>query len=133
WSRQRRAAAVDEVPDWEGLRAGGRALKERVLRHLDEDLVELEESVTRAGGTVHWARDAEECNGIVADLIAAHGERSVVKVKSLTTEETELNRALERRGIRAHETDLAQLILQLAGEEPSHILVPALHKNRAEI
>jgi L-lactate dehydrogenase complex protein LldF len=131
--RLKRAAVVGEVPDWEGLREAGRALKERVLRHLDEHLLALEAAVERAGGTVHWARDAEECNRIVGDLIAAHGVEEVVKSKSLTTEECKLNEALAERGIRAWETDLAQLIIQLGDDTPSHILVPAIHKNRAQI
>jgi L-lactate dehydrogenase complex protein LldF len=131
--RAKRADAVAELPDWEGLREAGRALKERVLRHLDEHLLALEEAVQRAGGTVHWARDADECNRIVGDLIAAHGVDEVVKSKSLTTEETGLNETLAERGIRAWETDLAQLIIQLGHDTPSHILVPAIHKNRAQI
>jgi L-lactate dehydrogenase complex protein LldF len=131
--RTKRAGAVAELPDWEALREAGRAIKERVLRHLDEYLVALEASVQRAGGVVHWARDAEECNRIVGDLVAAHGADTVVKSKSLTTEETGLNEALAGRGIRATETDLAQLIIQLGDDAPSHILVPAIHKNRAEI
>ena len=89
--------------------------------------------MTRAGGVVHWARDAEECNRIVGDLIAAHGVDEVVKSKSLTTEETGLNEALQARGIHPWETDLAQLIIQLGDDMPSHILVPAIHKNRAQI
>jgi L-lactate dehydrogenase complex protein LldF len=131
--RAKRAAVVAEVPDWEGLREAGRALKERVLRHLDTHLVALEESVTRAGGVVHWARDAEEGNRIVGDIIAGHGVDEVVKAKSLTTEETGLNEALAQRGIHAWETDLAQLIIQLGDDAPSHILVPAIHKNREQI
>jgi L-lactate dehydrogenase complex protein LldF len=131
--RAKRAAVVAEVPDWEGLREAGRALKERVLRHLDTHLLALEESVQRAGGVVHWARDAEECNRIVGDIVASHGADEVVKAKSLTTEETGLNEALQERGIRAWETDLAQLIIQLSDDSPSHILVPAIHKNREQI
>jgi L-lactate dehydrogenase complex protein LldF len=131
--RTKRAAAVAELPDWEQLREAGRALKERVLRHLDEHLLELEAAVQRAGGIVHWARDAEECNRIVADVVAVAGVDAVVKSKSLTTEETKLNEALAERGISAWETDLAQLIVQLGNDTPSHILVPAIHKNRAQI
>ncbi|HEY5427792.1 MAG TPA: LutB/LldF family L-lactate oxidation iron-sulfur protein [Solirubrobacteraceae bacterium] len=131
--RVKRAATVAELPDWEELREAGRALKERVLRHLDEHLLALEESVTRAGGTVHWARDGAECSRIVADLVVAHGADEVVKSKSLTTDETGLNDALADRGIRAWETDLAELIIQLADDTPSHILVPAIHKNREQI
>jgi L-lactate dehydrogenase complex protein LldF len=131
--RAKRAAAVAELPDWTQLREAGAALKDRVLRHLDEHLLELEASVTRAGGVVHWARDADECNRIVADLAAAHGTDEVVKVKSLTTEEIELNEGLARYGIRAVETDLAQLIVQLSHDRPSHVLVPAIHRNRTQI
>jgi L-lactate dehydrogenase complex protein LldF len=131
--RAKRANAVGELHDWEGLREAGRALKTRILRHLDEYLVQLEASVQRAGGVVHWARDGDECNRIVGDIVAGHGVSEVVKSKSLTTEETQLNEALEERGIRAWETDLAQLIIQLGHDTPSHILVPAIHKNREEV
>jgi L-lactate dehydrogenase complex protein LldF len=131
--RDKRAAVVAELPDWEQLREAGRGLKERVMRHLDEHLLQFEAAVTAAGGTVHWARDANECNRIVADIVAGYGVDEVVKVKSLTTEETELNQALARRGIHAWETDLAQLIIQLADDSPSHVLVPAIHKNRTQI
>jgi L-lactate dehydrogenase complex protein LldF len=131
--RAKRAIAVAELPDWQELREAGRAIKERVLRHLDEHLIGLEDAVTAAGGTVHWARDGKEANAIVCDLVASRDANEVVKSKSLTTEETKLNEALAARGIRAWETDLAQLIVQLSGDMPSHILVPAIHKNRAEI
>jgi L-lactate dehydrogenase complex protein LldF len=131
--RAKRAQVVAELPDWEQLREAGRAIKERVLRHLDDYLLELEASVTNAGGAVHWARDADEANRIVGDLIAAENADQVVKSKSLTTEELGLNEALKARGIDAWETDLAQLIIQLGDDMPSHILVPAIHKNRAQI
>jgi L-lactate dehydrogenase complex protein LldF len=131
--RAKSAEVVSEMPDWQELREAGRALKERALRHLDIYLLELEAAVQRAGGHVHWARDAQEANAIVTQLVAEHGARKVIKVKSLTTDEIKLNRALEASGIAAIETDLAELIIQLAGESSSHILVPAIHKNRAEI
>ncbi len=131
--RRKRGEVVGELPDWQELREAGRALKQRVLRHLDTYLVQLEAAVTRAGGQVHWARDGAECNRIVTELVAATGERDVVKVKSLTTDETRLNEALAAAGINAWETDLAELIVQLGDDFPSHILVPAIHKNRAEI
>jgi len=132
--RAKRATAVAELDDWEELREAGRAIKERVLRHLDGYLLELEAAVTRAGGTVHWARDAAEANRIIGDLVAQQRASEVVKVKSLTTDEIGLNEALAARGIRALETDLAELIVQLDDDDaPSHILVPAIHKNRAEI
>ena len=131
--RERRAQAVAERPDWEELREAGRALKERVLRHLDHYLVQFEAAVEKAGGRVHWARDAAEAGAVVGRLVEATGAREVVKVKSLTTDELRLNDALAAGGIDVVETDLAELICQLAGEEPSHILVPAIHKNRVEI
>ncbi|MGI5372760.1 LutB/LldF family L-lactate oxidation iron-sulfur protein [Streptomyces sp. CA-251387] len=131
--RSRRAAAVAELDDWEGLREAGRAVKERTLRHLDHHLVQLEERVTEAGGQVHWARNAEEANRIVVDLVRATGEREVVKVKSMVTQEIGLNDALADAGVAAYETDLAELIVQLGEDRPSHILVPAIHRNRAEI
>jgi L-lactate dehydrogenase complex protein LldF len=131
--RSKRAVVVEEVPDWETLREAGRAIKDRTLRHLDAYLLELEASVIRAGGQVHWARDAAEANEIVTGIVGRHGAKEVVKIKSLTTDEIGLNEALERIGVTAYETDLAELIIQLAGERSSHILVPAIHKNRAEI
>ncbi len=131
--RGKRAAVVDELPDWEHLREAGRAIKERTLRHLDRYLIQLEESVRKAGGHVHWARDADEANQIVAAIAADHGAREVIKIKSLTTDEIGLNATLEEAGIAVTETDLAELIVQLAHERSSHILVPAIHKNRAEI
>jgi L-lactate dehydrogenase complex protein LldF len=131
--RSKRAAVVAEVPDWDLLRVAGAAIKDEALTTLDAVLVELESSVRAAGGTVHWARDAAEANEIVIGLIRAEGAEEVVKVKSLATDEIQLNEALEGVGIRPIETDLAELIIQLAGERPSHLLVPAIHKNRAEI
>ena len=131
--RAKRAAVVEERADWEGLREAGQASKERTLRHLDRYLEELEAAVQAGGGQVHWARDADEANRIVGDLAAAAGARELVKVKSLTTDETGLNDALAARGIQAWETDLAELIVQLGHDRSSHILVPAIHLNRAEI
>src|SRR5262249_50086226 len=131
--RERRARAVAEVPDWEQLREAGAALKRRVLRDLDGYLLEFEAAVERAGGHVHWARDGAEAGRVVTEIVRATDAREVVKVKSLTTDEIGLNESLGRAGIDVVETDLAELIVQLAGEEPSHILVPAIHKNRVEI
>jgi L-lactate dehydrogenase complex protein LldF len=131
--RVRRAGIVAELPDWEALREAGRAIKERTIRHLDRYLLELEAAVTRAGGRVHWARDASEANQLLIQILRDHGAREVIKIKSMTTEEIALNAALAQVGIEAVETDLAELIVQLAGERSSHILVPAIHKNRAEI
>jgi L-lactate dehydrogenase complex protein LldF len=131
--REKRAHVVGERTDWEALRDAGEAIKRRVLRHLDTYLVQFESAVEAAGGHVHWARDDGEARRIVAGLVAATGTDEVVKVKSLTTDEIELNDGLARTGVRVVETDLAELICQLAGEQPSHILVPAIHKNRTEI
>ncbi len=103
------------------------------MASLDVHLERLEREVTARGGVVHWARDANEANAIVTDLVRATGETEVVKVKSMATQEIGLNEALEAAGIAAHETDLAELIVQLGGDLPSHILVPAIHRNRAEI
>jgi L-lactate dehydrogenase complex protein LldF len=131
--RNKRAAVVGEVPDWAELREAGRAIKAATMARLDEHLIALEEQVTARGGTVHWARDATEANQIVTGLVRATGADEVVKVKSMATQEIGLNEALEAAGITAHETDLAELIVQLGDDKPSHILVPAIHKNRSEI
>ncbi|WP_240966006.1 lactate utilization protein B [Streptomyces zingiberis] len=131
--RAKRASVVGELDDWEELREAGRALKEHTLRHLDRYLLQVEERVTAAGGQVHWARDGDEANRIVTELVRATGEREVVKVKSMVTQEIGLNEALSAAGIAAYETDLAELIVQLGDDLPSHILVPAIHRNRSEI
>lgn len=131
--RDKRARVVGEVDEWEQLRIAGAAIKDRTLRHLDRYLEQLEESLTRAGATVHWAVDADEANRIVIELTRAAGADEVVKVKSMATQEIGLNEYLEHEGIDAFETDLAELIVQLGEDKPSHILVPAIHRNRDEI
>ena len=131
--RGKRALVVGEMDDWQALRESARQIKADVLRNLDTYLVEFEENCTRAGGHVHWAADADEANGIVVDLLRRRGETEVIKVKTMTSDETRLNRALEAAGIAPYETDLADLIIQLGRDRPSHIVVPALHRNRAEI
>ena len=131
--RDKRARVVEEVPDWEELREAGRAIKADVMAHLDDYLVRFEEAVTAAGGQVHWAQDAAEANSVVLEVARAHGVTEVLKVKSLTTDEIGLNEALAAGGVEAVETDFAELILQLDGDWSSHILVPAIHRNRREI
>jgi L-lactate dehydrogenase complex protein LldF len=131
--REKRARVVAEVADWEELREAGRAIKADAMSRLDELLVQFEEAVHAAGGRVHWARDAAEANDVVLGVARDHGADEVVKVKSLTTDELGLNDALARGGVRALETDFAELILQLDGDWSSHILVPAIHRNRSEI
>jgi L-lactate dehydrogenase complex protein LldF len=131
--REKRAAAVGELPDWQELRAAGRALKDGTLADLDSHLTGLESAVVSAGGIVHWAKDGTEGCSIVAEIARSHGVDEVVKVKSIVTDEIRLNEALAASGVRAVETDLAELIIQLGGDSQSHILVPAIHKNRSEI
>jgi len=131
--RAKRAAVVAEVGDWEALRARAAEVKDDTLAHLDEHLVTLEESLTERGARVHWARDAGEACDVVAAIARDHGIDEVVKVKSMATQEIGLNEALAANGVAAWETDLAELIVQLGDDLPSHILVPAIHRNRAEI
>jgi L-lactate dehydrogenase complex protein LldF len=131
--RSKRERAVGELPDWEALRQAGAAIKEETLTHLDRYLLQLEASVREAGGQVHWAEDSRMANQIIVELVQAAGAKRAVKVKSLTSDEILLNEALAVAGITAIETDLAELIIQLAHERSSHILVPAIHKNRSEI
>ncbi|MGZ4418828.1 MAG: LUD domain-containing protein, partial [Gaiellaceae bacterium] len=131
--RAKRAAVVAEKPEWEALREAGAAIKERALATLAEQLEALEQSVSAAGGVVHWARDAAEANAIVAAIAHEHGATELIKVKSLATDEIGLNAALAKAGVAAIETDLAELIIQLAGDSSSHILVPAIHLNREQI
>ena len=129
----RRAAAVAELDDWQELRAAGAAIKDAALARLDDHLLQLERQVSARGGTVHWARDATEACQIVTGLASAAGAAEVVKVKSMATQEIGLNEALAAAGINAVETDLAELIVQLGHDWPSHILVPAIHRNRTQI
>ena len=131
--REKRLRVVAELPDWQALRDAGAAIKTDAMNRLPELLEQLEVSVTRAGGQVHWARDAAEANQIVSSIVLRHHAKEVIKIKSITTDEIGLNDALEAHGVTAIETDLAELIVQLAHDHPSHILVPAIHKNRSEI
>jgi len=131
--RAKRAAVVAEVPDWEELRDAGAAIKADVMARLPELLEQFEAAVTARGGVVHWASDAAEANAIVTELVRATGSDEVIKVKSMATQEIGLNEHLEAEGIAPIETDLAELIVQLGHDKPSHILVPAIHRNRTEI
>lgn len=129
----KRNKVVDEMADWQALREAGSEIRSHTLRHLDTYLLQFEENCQRAGGHVHWAADAAEANSIVLGLLKSHAASEVIKIKSMTTEEIELNSALQASGIRAYETDLAELIIQLGHDKPSHLVVPALHKNRQQI
>jgi len=129
----KRKIVVDELPDWQELRESGRQIKKHTLEHLDLYLEQFERNCTAAGGVVHWARDAEEARRIVTELVRGSASDEVIKIKSMTTEEISLNKALEAAGVKVYETDLAELIIQLGHDLPSHIVVPALHKNRQQI
>jgi L-lactate dehydrogenase complex protein LldF len=131
--REKSGQVIAELPDWQQLRDAGSALKADTMARLPELLEQLEAAVTAAGGVVHWAADANEANAIVTELVTATGHDRVIKVKSMATQEIGLNEALEAAGIVPVETDLAELIVQLGHDEPSHILVPAIHRNRSEI
>jgi L-lactate dehydrogenase complex protein LldF len=130
---ERRASALSSVPDWEELREQARAIKAHTLAHLDHYLEEFTARAEAAGARVHWARDAREACALVAELAQRSGAKRLVKSKSMTTEEIGLNAALARTGTEPVETDLGEWIIQLAGETPSHIIVPAIHKTKAEI
>jgi L-lactate dehydrogenase complex protein LldF len=129
----KRDQRVAEQADWQQLREAGRGIREHALAQLDTYLEQFERNCTAAGGTVHWARDAADARRIVIDLAKATGSPEAIKIKSMTTEEIGLNPALDAAGIHAIETDLAELIIQLGDDRPSHIVVPALHKNRQQI
>ena len=131
--RDKRARVVGEIDDWQQLRHAGSAIKRDVMARMPELLEQFEEAVTARGGHVHWARDAKEANEIITGLVKETGEKKVVKIKSMATMEIGLNDALKEAGIEARETDLAELIVQLGHDRPSHIVVPAIHRNRAEI
>jgi L-lactate dehydrogenase complex protein LldF len=129
----KRARVVGEMPDWQQLRETGKQIRQHTMAHLDYYLQEFEANCTRAGGVVHWAKDDEEARRIIIELVKASGSNEVIKIKSMTTEEIQLNKSLEAAGIHPIETDLAELIIQMGQDRPSHIVVPALHKNRQQI
>lgn len=131
--RNKRNLRVAEMPDWQQLRDAASAIKNEVMSNLPKYLTQVEENVTARGGIVHWARDAAEANKIIYDIISEKGVDEIIKIKSMATQETNLNEYLKDRGIAAWETDLAELIVQLSEDMPSHIVVPAIHRNRAEV
>jgi L-lactate dehydrogenase complex protein LldF len=129
----RRLAAAEGLHNWEQLRTEARAIKDAVLLRLDEYLHEFVVNAERCGAQVHWARDAAEANQIVCRLGRERDARKLVKSKSMVTEEIHLNDALEAEGFEVIETDLGEYIIQLAGETPSHIIAPAIHKTKKQI
>src|SRR5690349_8048201 len=130
---ERRKEAAASLPNWEELRTQARAIKDEVLSDLDRYLKEFVRNAESRGAKIHWARDAAEANEIICKLTAERQARIVVKSKSMTTEETHLNDALEAAGLQVVETDLGEYIIQLADEPPSHIIAPAIHKTRGQV
>ncbi len=131
--REKRDAAIRQVPEWEILRETASQIKDHVLSRLDDYLIEFEAQARANGVHVHWARDAAEHNRIVFDILHKHQVTRVVKSKSMLTEECHLNPFLEQRSIEIVDTDLGERIVQLAGEPPSHIVMPAIHFKKEEI
>jgi len=130
--RQKRDTAT-ALPEWEALRDAGAALKAHAMGRLAELLETFEARATAAGVTVHWARDADEHNALVLDILQGAGATRVAKSKSMLTEECGLNPVLEANGIEVVDTDLGERIVQLAHEPPSHIVLPAIHWKKEEI
>lgn len=131
--RSQRNKASSEVPNWEELRSAARQRKKETISNLDKYLLQLEESVVNAGGKVHWAKDSQDACRIILKIAKEGQVKSVVKSKSMATEEIELNDSFESSGIKVVETDLGEYIIQLAGEHPSHIIAPAIHKTKDDI
>ena len=129
----KRNKVVEELSDWEELREAGAQIRAHTLRHLDHYLTQFEENCTRAGGHVHWASDADDARRIILGLVRQHEATEVIKIKTMTSEEVGLNAHLESHGIRPIETDLAELIIQMGKDRPSHFVAPALHVNRAQV
>ncbi len=129
----KRRSVFPDAAELEQLRNVGNAIKRRALKKLPQLLDKLEANCTANGITVHWAEDTDQANGIVLDILRRHDAREVVKGKSMVSEEMHLNHFLEQHGIEALETDLGEFIIQLNHETPSHIIVPAIHKNKDEV
>ena len=129
----KRNRLVAEKQDWQELRTSAAAIRAHVLANLGKYLEEFETNCTAAGGVVHWAKDAAEARQIIVEILREENASEVIKIKTMTSAEIQLNPALEAAGIAAVETDLAELILQLGEDEGSHIVVPALHVNRHQV
>ncbi len=132
-SLQKRQDKVDQIPYWEELRYRANAIKRDVTENLDRYLEQFEQNCAQNGMTVHWAADAAEARTIIRNLAQKNGVQTIVKSKSLTTEEINLNKALEKAGPEVLETDLGEFIVQLLDQIPSHLTAPALHLNRKDI
>ncbi len=131
--KRRKALGKLAESEFEALRSAARAIKDHTLSHLDEYLLRFEEQVVASGGQVHWAQTPEQARSAIVEICKSAGARRVAKGKSMVGEEVALNEALEAAGLEAIETDLGEYIVQLAGEPPSHIIAPAIHKNRDDI
>jgi len=129
----KRRAVFPDAETLEQLRAAGNAIKRRALKKLPALLEKLEANCTHNGIQVHWAEDTHAANDIVLKLMRRHAANAIVKGKSMVSEEMHLNRFLEENGLEAVETDLGEFIIQLNHETPSHIIVPAIHKNKDEV
>ena len=133
WVRQKRDKAAHTVPGWEELRETASRIKDNVLSNLSEYLAQFEAMAVANGVTIHWAADAEEHNAIILSILRRHQVDKMVKSKSMLTEECHLNEFLEQQGIDVVDTDLGERVVQLAGEPPSHIVLPCIHKKKEEI
>ena len=129
----RRSVQFTDADEFEALRDLGEAIRQHALGRLPELLVELEARLTAAGVQVHWAETADEANRIIHRIATASGARKIIKGKSMASEEMELNHYLGERGIECIESDMGEYIVQIAGEKPSHIVMPAIHKTRGQI
>ncbi len=131
--RTRKADQTGVLGEWEAWREQGRAVRTHVVKNLDYYLDLFSRNMERRGGQVHFAADAAEASRMFLDIVEQSGAKLVAKSKSMVSEEIHINRQLEAVGVRCVETDLGEWIVQLAGETPSHIIIPAIHKNRAQI
>lgn len=131
--RSKRDAQAKQLPEWEYLRELAAQIKRHTLANLDGYLQAFEQQAEALGAVVHWAADADEHNQIVGDILRQHGVRRVVKSKSMLTEECHLNPYLEGQGVEVVDTDLGERIIQLRGEAPSHIVMPAIHLKKEEV
>jgi len=128
-----RNMAIGSLPEADKLRDHARRIRAHTIANLDHYLGQFADSVERLGGHVHWAETVAEANQYVVDLAQKHAVKKVVKSKSMVSEELEINHALEAIGVHVAETDLGEYIIQLAGEKPSHIIAPVIHKTRQDV
>ena len=131
--RSKRDKASKVIPEWEGLREHASQIKDHVLANLGQYLVEFEAKAKANGIHIHWAKDAEEHNQIVYELVAKHGSKALVKSKSMLTEECHLNSFLTKKGVEVVDTDLGERIVQFRDEVPSHIVLPAIHLKKEDV